>query len=833
MTTESWNRIEEVFHRAIERPPARRARFVQRACAGELSVLREVESLLAQYEADPSYLEQPVFALGDIAETDEADPIVGRMVGPYRIIATLGEGGMGRVYRAERADGTLRMSVAIKVVRRGMDSDEMLQRFRSERQILASLEHPNIARLIDGGITDDGRLYFVMEHIGGAVAIDRYCSEHELDVDARLRLFATVAAAVHYAHQSLVVHRDLKPANILVSAKGEVKLLDFGIAKILDPQSLGMTATLTRVEHRILTPERAAPEQIRGEPITTACDVYLLGALLYELLTGRRPYDVSSCSIAEIERIICEQSPERPSTAVSGDRRLARRLAGDLDTIILKAMHRDPRRRYASAEALAEDIARHLDGKPVVARGDSLSYRAGSFVRRHKGGVAAGGALFASISGFGVVMAIQAGRIRRQADAITRERDTSQRVVVFLRELFRTSDPGINRGAEVTARELLDRGVERIIADDETDPRVRMELLGEMAGVYANLGHRDRAELICRHSLDLAERSFAAGSEEVVDATINLASIIRTNGKREEAAALLESALPRLTELRPGDSEEVAFVMNDLALIDLDRAEYAAAETRARDALAMRRRIFGDRHRDVARSLNNLAVVLRRAGRDGVEAEAFLGEALDILVGLYGENHPDVAKGMSNLAATLERNGRVDAAEALDRRALAITRELFDEHTDLANRLRSVAGHHLRRRELDEAEKLFTEAAEMWARVLGSDHVQRAGAISGLGEVALGRLDYERAELRFAEALEIVGARLGERHPLFASQLVHLGDVASARRRFAEASGLYDRALEILDDVLGGEHPTTLHCRQALDENSARAAAAGHLEEKP
>jgi eukaryotic-like serine/threonine-protein kinase len=805
MTPERWLRVEQLFHDAVGRPAPQRAAFLRRACASEPALLREVTSLLAQYEENPGWLDEPIVALRTVGELEPVDAMLGRRVGPYEIVAAIGDGGMGRVYRAERADGTLRMRVAVKVVKRGMDSEEMMRRFRSERQILASLDHPNIARLIDGGITDDGQLYIVMEHIEGAVAIDRYCDEKSLDVDARLALFATVADAVHYAHQSLVVHRDLKPANILVSARGEVKLLDFGIAKILDPLALGMTDAMTRAGHRVLTPERAAPEQLRGEPITTACDVYLLGVLLYELLAGVPPYRVASRTAVEVERMICEESPVRPSVA-AGDGRLRRRLRGDLDTIVMKAMHREPRRRYSSVEALATDVRRHREGAPVAARGDSLSYRAGSFVRRHKGGVAATGALFASISGFGIVMAMQAARIRRQAGAITRERDTSQRVVVFLRELFRTSDPGVNRGAEVTARELLDRGVDRIMSDDQTDPAVRIELLEELAGVYSNIGLYEQAEQICRHCLALAREIFAPGSDEVVTATINLASIIRGHGKREEAAALFESIRPYVLKEGTADSEAVAYVMNDLSLIHLARAEYAEAERLGRAALAMRRRLFGDAHRDVARSLNNLAVVLRRGSERSAESEVLLREALETLIGLYGENHPDVVKGLSNLAATLVLEGKEEEAETLDRRALAIARSLFDEHPDLATKIRAVAWHHLRRGELETADELYGESAEMSARALGPAHPFCGPALNGLGDVALARGDAETASRYYGDVLEIVRDDKGMEHPEYAEQLVRLGRAALASDRVAEGRAHFDRALAILDVTLGPTH---------------------------
>ncbi|MBC8144691.1 MAG: serine/threonine protein kinase [bacterium] len=812
MTSEHWQKIDDAFHNALNCSGAKRSRVLRKACAGDRALFDEVSSLLAQYDEDPAWLDDSLFA----PAAAEPDLLVGSRLGPFEIVEEIGSGGMGKVYRAERADGELRMRVAIKVVKRGMDSDDIVRRFRSERQILASLDHPNIARLIDGGMTDDARLYFVMEYVDEGIPIDSYCDDNQLDIDERLALFITVAETVHYAHQSLVVHRDVKPANILVSSKGEVKLLDFGIAKILDPQSLGMTSAMTRAEHRFLTPEHAAPEQILGEPITTACDIYQLGALLYTLLCGRTAYRFESRSVTEIARMICEDQPQRPSVAARSNRRMSRLLRGDLDTIVMKAMHREPRRRYASAEALADDIQRHLDGMPVTARGDSLSYRTSAFVRRHKGGVAAAGGLFASVTGFGVVMAIQSGRIRKQADAITRERDKSQRVVVFLRELFRSNDPGVSRGSEVTARELLDRGVERIMSTPDDDVDIQLDLLGEMAGTYANLGHGDQAEKICRHSLSLAQRHFAADSEKVVGATISLASIIRARGKREEAATLLESVLPLSLDADITETEENGYALNELALIYLDRADLERADRYERASLAMRRRVLGNEHRDVARSLNNLAIIVQRIDKDPEYAEALFREAVDILIALHGEKHPDVAKGMTNLARALEVLEQYDEAEEIDRRALAIALELFDDHTDVAAKLRAIAGHHLRRGDLDTAEQLYNEALEMWTRVFGARHQTCSSARNGLAEVAMIRGEYEVAEEHYKEATSIVLGHQGDQHPLYATQLLFLGELYRSWGRAVDAEQHYRVALDVFETTFGPSYIKTTRCRNGL-----------------
>jgi len=403
MTPERWQQVESLFQSAFEREPNQRAAFLAAACAGDLSLQSEVESLLAADERAAGVIDSPVFRVAaELFMDDDARSAVGRRIGAYRIVGEINHGGMGIVYLAARADEQYEKQVALKLIKRGMDTDAILRRFRHERQILASLEHPNIARLLDGGTTEDSLPYFVMEYIEGQ-PIDKYCDRHKLTIIERLKLFRTVCSAVHYAHQNLVVHRDLKPSNILVTADG--------VPKLLNPELSAETGELTATVLRLMTPEYASPEQVRGEKITMASDIYSLGVVLYELLTGHRPYRIKSRLLHEIARVICETEPEKPSTAISRveevtgtdgtgrvkltpervsqtregqAEKLRRQLKGDLDNIVLKALRKEPQRRYVSVEQFAEDIRRHLDGLPVIARKDTLSYRTSKFIQRNK-----------------------------------------------------------------------------------------------------------------------------------------------------------------------------------------------------------------------------------------------------------------------------------------------------------------------------------------------------------------------------------------------------------------------------------------------------------------
>jgi serine/threonine protein kinase len=453
MHPERWRLIEELFHAAVELPPNERGDFLASACGGDVSLRAEIEKLIDGDDRAGSFIETPpALDKTTIALPEpDAESITGLRLGAYEVTREIGRGGMGTVYLAARADEEFRKRVAIKLVTAGFDHESIIQRFRNERQILAGLDHPNIARLLDGGTTESGAPYFVMEYIEGQTIRD-YCDSHRLSTIERLKLFRTVCSAVHFAHQNLIVHRDIKPANILVTADGTPKLLDFGVAKLLSP--IAQATDITEVTSRMMTPEYASPEQARGETITTASDVYSLGVLLYELLTGHRPYRVDSRSLIEIIEAICEQEPAKPSTVIgrtetspgagrtevtltpeavsdardSEPHRLRRELEGDLDNIVLKAMRKEPQRRYASVEQFSEDIKRYFKGLPVIARRDTLSYRTSKFIARHKAGVAAAALLIIALLG-GAVTTLWQAHVARQ------ERDKAERRFNQVRQL--------------------------------------------------------------------------------------------------------------------------------------------------------------------------------------------------------------------------------------------------------------------------------------------------------------------------------------------------------------------------------------------------------------
>ncbi len=500
MSDDRWRRIEELFHQAADLVPAERAAFLDRACAGDQGFRHEVESLLAADAPQDRFLQAAVAQAAERlpADPDEGTELIGQRVGRYSIAHLIGKGGMGSVYHAVR-DDEFRMEVALKLLKRGTDTEAALSRFRAERQILAALQHPNIARLLDGGATESGLPYFVMEYVDGRPLLE-YAAP--LSTRQRLELFRSVCAAVQYAHQNLVVHRDLKPGNILVTADGAPKLLDFGIAKLLDPESGGATMTLTAAGGRLMTPDYASPEQVRGELVTTATDVYSLGVVLYELLTGQRPYHLETSSPVAIEKVICLEEPKKPSV-------LNQHLDRDLDNIVLLALRKEPQRRYASVEQFSEDIRRYLEGRPVRARKDTLGYRVNKFMRRNKLGVAV-----AALAAIGAVAGVVAVNLHaRRAEYRFRQVRKLANTVLFDLNAEIESLAGSTKARELLVKTSLEY-LDSLAAEARDDPTLQLELatayekVGDVQGNsrFSNLGRPEASLESYGKALAIAQR---------------------------------------------------------------------------------------------------------------------------------------------------------------------------------------------------------------------------------------------------------------------------------------------------------------------------------------
>jgi serine/threonine-protein kinase len=739
----------------------------------------------------------------------------GLRIGPYAIERELGRGGMGTVYLAARADEAFEKKVAIKVTRGTLGSPEAVERFKRERQILARIEHPNVARLLDGGATEDGLPYLVMEYIEGR-PLHAYCDEKHLSTAARLRLFLQVCAAVEYAHHKLIVHRDLKPGNILVTADGVPRLLDFGIAKLIDPDSGPDAAQATLIA---FTPWYASPEQVLGEPVTTATDIYSLGVLLYELLTGHGPYRLGTLAPLEVMRAVVEQEPEPPSAVVdrtvrisSSDggpavrltpgsvsrtregtpERLRQKLRGDLDAILMTALRKEPDRRYPSAEAFAQDIRRYLSGHPVSARRDSPLYRAGKWLRRNSWRVVAAGLILTLGAATGVNVVVQSRRVAR-------ERDRAERVSSFLVDLFSVSDPGEARGNSVTAREVLDKGAEKIRHELADAPEVRADLMDTMANVYNRLGLYDRAAELAREALAF-RRQVASREPKALAHTLNLlGNTLMDKGDLKQAEAVYREALELYRQEYGTDSLEVAKLLNNVSSVIDPQGRSEESDRLLLEALEIKRKRLGPDDPSLATTLSNAGVNHYRRG-DLAGAEKYLREALAIQRKALGEDHPDVAFSMQQVGVLVDEQGRYAEAEQTYRQALAVQRKVLGrEHPDIVSTLTNLGNTLLHAGRLADAEAVYGEALPMARTLFGPETTDAAYVLAGLADVQRRQGRLAEAEQTAREALAIREERLGREHAETAESLGLLGRVLADRGRNAEAEAALLQAAALME----------------------------------
>jgi eukaryotic-like serine/threonine-protein kinase len=832
LNPELWKAAQVIFHEASRLEPGERSRYLDRAC-GEAPELRPiVEELLRADAAAPTWLDQGAAELAGILPPDPDEAIPERL-GPYRVLHEVGRGGMGTVYAAEREDD-FRMRVAIKSVRPGPASGEVLERFRRERQILAGLQHPGIARLVDGGRGPDGRPWFAMEFVDGR-PIDAYCDERRLGTVHRVWLFVEVCRIVQYAHRNLVLHRDLKPSNVLVTAEGHPKLLDFGIARILGPDT-GVDTTLTRLRQP-LTPRYASPEQFREEPLTTSSDVYQLGIMLYQLLTGRTPH-TGSTTDQELARARAEEEPERPSAVVTrpfrplpgsgaGERsaaevaetqgvtptRLAKALQGDLDTIVLRALRAEPDRRYPSAEALADDLERYLAGVPVRARPDSFLYRAGKFVRRNRVGVAAGLAgLLAVAGGSGVAL--------WQARVAAAERDLAREVSSFLEELVVAPDPfqgGAVHPDSVRMVDFIRFAGERIRNDLTGRPATRARMLTLLGRVHLNLGRGEDGIAILREAVEANRAVWGEGARETVEAMRALGFALNQHGTAAEAEAVLLDALERQTRLTGAASLPVATIQEFLGRQLLDVRRLDEAEPLLRASYETRRVRLDPGDPLLTDNLNGLAALhVYREDHEG--ALPFQEEAVAVLERAGPEHAGNLAIVLGNLGSVYQRIGRLEEADGALTRALSLMEQrLGPEHFLTAARRASLAGVRARMGRTAEADSLYGEAIDVLRRV-APNHLTLPTELGAWARALRSQGRLAEAEERARDAVQEANRAMGPGHPVTAISTAVLADILRDRGRLAEAGEAYDAAVTRLAVALPADDPNVLGIRAARAE---------------
>jgi len=811
VSPDRWPRVKALYDEALEIAPADREVWLETACEGDADLRTEVERLLAVSEQAGAFFETFGRAIHDDAEL--AMPLPER-VGPWRVVREVGRGGMGQVLLAERDDGLFDQRVAVKLVHPGLGVS-LLSRFRAERRILAGLDHPGIARLIDGGVSEDGRPYLVMEYVEGE-PITRYADRKRLSIDDRLKLAVQVCEAVAFAHRHLVVHRDIKPSNVLVAETDNgprVKLLDFGIAKLLDAEP-GLT--LTDAEGRVMTPEYAAPEQVRGEAVTTATDVYALGVLLYELLTGTRPYQLESRVRQAVELAILEATPTEPSTAVTGaaaearamePTRLKRRLRGDLDQIVLKALRKSPDRRYEGAAALAADVGRHLEGLPVEARPESVGYRVGRFVRRHRVGVAAAAVtLLAIVGGAGVALwqAAEADRQRVRAEA---EAQTSTRVTDLLMEVFNAGDPYRAQGDTLNAYEILDQGLP-LVDSLHDEPEVQARLLHTLGTVYAGLGSYEQAIALLRRALSIPGELAEAAPEQHAQMLGSLGFALFKSGDNPSALATLQSARDGHEAAGMPDTIQYATVLNHLCFVQHELSDYEASEAACRRAIELDEAVGTSPNITVGR-YTNLALALEGQGEFQGAADV-LQRALAIQDGLAAPNLIERAFVEGSLARILASLGKTDEAEPIARMGLRRMQEVLDaRHDNVAIMWVNLGRVHEAAGSYNEALAAYQTALDIQRETIGADHPLAITTLNNVGvtHARAGRLG--RAVPLLREALERRRRVQGEDHAEVAVGLGNLAALEDRQGRTVESIPLYREAIERSAATFGAEHATT------------------------
>jgi serine/threonine-protein kinase len=783
MTANRWERLRAIYEEALALAPERRIEFIVNTCGDDTLLREQLLSLITAAGTD-SFDDAPTRAGIKFRALELA---AGATVGRYTIVRLLGQGGMGAVYLAERADGEFHHRVAIKIVADGILSSRIMARLRSERQILAHLNHPNIANLFDGGATNEGVPYFAMEYVDGQ-RIDGYCRDRGLSIKDRLVLFRQVCAAVQYAHAQLIIHRDLKPSNILVTKDGVPKLLDFGIAKLVDPNSASRATDLTQMHERVLSPEYASPEQIRGEPVGTASDVYTLGILLYELLTQRRPHKFADKTIPEIEHEILEHMPLKPSAAASleksgshQDAEWIKALRGDLDTIVMKALHIDVSERYVSVATFSEDIENYLEKRPIKARPNRWTYRARKYWQRNRWSVAS------SLLAAGTIIALTLlymSRLAAERDIANRERATAARVSEFMTEVFRVANPSESRGNAVAAREVLDGAVQRIQRDLNDQPRVRIELMEKMAQAYVGIGLWTSAEKLLKSAVEQARPAYGAESMEFAEALTALAAVQhRLAHFEDEHRSLATSLQIRRTANRPTERSSILTLIawaenqsvrgqSDAGLATLSQAEKIAKQQRPADSALMGEiyasygRLYHDisRYQDAERYLRRALPLLRGTINQGAdryadatlmlsqcmvgqgrnaEAIKFLRSTISDFEKIFGATHPIVGDAWNMLGIAHCDRGEYDPCSAAFQKSVDIERTQAPEGSRrqimLFANLGSAyhdAGH------LDAALKALDQAIELshtYSRphdlTLLSVYYEKAGALRELGKL--------------------------------------------------------------------------------------------------
>jgi len=839
------NRVENLFEQALRQPPAARQSFLRSTCGDDQALLAELMSLLSSHDQADSFMETPAIAGGETKRINLSEH-VGRRIGRYQLGGILGAGGMGAVFEGEQQ--TPRRKVAVKLMHTNIFDPSARRRFDYEAEVLAHLQHPGIAQIYEAGIHDENGSaipYFAMEFVPDALTVVDFASKRNLPLRDRLSMFADVCDAVHHGHQKGVIHRDLKPANILVTPSREPKVIDFGVARATD-SDLAITTLRTQSGQLVGTLQYMSPEQCGGNPddIDTRTDVYSLGVILFELLTGERPYEIAGTSIAQAAQIIREKEPTRIST-------LNRSLRGDVETITRKALEKEKQRRYASAAELAADVRRYLGNEPISAHAPSAIYQLRKLVARHKAPVALFGVILALIVGGAVVVMYQSGVVAEERDNVARERDKVQRINDFLRSMLSAADP-TKSGPDVPVREVLDVAAQRVESELGDDPIIEATMRDTIGQTYLQLGIYEPAETHLVRALELRREYLGPIHPSTLNSTANVAALRYDQGRlaesvelsreairiqeqllgpthldtlrskiqlvstlwrlgaADEAEALCAEALQQSSEVLGDHDDTTLIAENTLAILTAERGDYESSEQIFAHVVQVNRDAKGDDHPNTLTALNNLSQLYTRMGRFA-EAETLMRETLEGRRSALGDEHPNTLTSMNNLGSFLREHGQFAEAEPLLAECLTIRRRVLgDENPNTLSTMHNLAGLYRALNRLDESEALYRETLDLRTQVMGAEHPQTLRTMSGLAAVLHERGESQQAVELASEAVDTLNRTRGPDHPdtmwesaVYASLLMELD-------RSDEAKPLLTETLEHARSALPPDHWQTV-----------------------
>ncbi len=815
-----WDKIKSLFLEVIELASEDRETFLNEKCKGDPLLKREILSLIESDQKVENFLETPPLQNEDLNNSNSTDTFSGMKIGKYQADKKIGEGGMAVVYSAIRIDDQFKKRVAIKFIKRGMNTDEIIKRFRFEQQALAGLDHPFIAKIIDGGTTEDGLPYFIMELVEGE-SIDKYCRYNNLTIQQKLNLFRKVCSAVQYAHQNLIVHRDIKPGNIFIKPDGTPKLLDFGISKLLN--SSNEQTNMTKTGFRLMTLEYASPEQFKGEQITVATDIYSLGVVLYELLTGNFPYKFKNSLPFEIERIICTTEPEKPSTSInriknkrSGHEdatrtienisktnnkdyeKLKRKLSGDIDNIILKAMQKEPERRYSTVEQFSEDIKRHLEGLPITARKSSVGYRSKKFFERHRTGVITAFLFILIIIAGAIAIILQSKEAANERDRAMLEAKKAERINSFLQDILAAPNPEVE-GKDVKVVDVLKNASEKINKELSDDPEIKAAAMYNIGTTYIGLGLYGEAEKYLKNSLDISEKIFSVNDPQIAKVMEQLGANYQQKGNYTKADSLYKKAI-KIFRLKGGNiSSDEAKALSDYGSSLHYQGKYGEAKIYQTKALDAYRKIYGNTDPHVLKSLNNLGTVAGDAGDWNMSAK-YIKEVLDYFLKTEGKESVNYSLALSNYATILEIQGKLDEAIRNQREAVEIKKRVQGkDHPEAMFAQITLADELTKHGDYTEAADLSKEAMESLDKSL--PHINALTAYSRvIYAKALIKLEnYKKAMPLINDALQIRKKLYSPNHWLLTTTKVLLGSCLVGLKQYNKAERILTNCYSKMD----------------------------------